>query len=220
MDPRIADVVGGGAAYTPIHPLTDPMDNISRHYRQVPGGVLAALAAAAEYEGNPEWAAQIDPVTYDEPLMRGMDAVEDVYPVTAIRDLIRERNSPSADEYLASQVAMLSGLPGEDVERQLTPLVDTGDEYGDYLMRPASIDPRLAEAKRLYARLTGKTVDTPEEAVRAWETYKQNYRNVLPQDGPVMGEDYQWYEKYPELMRQMMQRMPGVVSTAESDIYG
>lgn len=220
MDPRIADVVGGGYAYTPAHPLVDPIDNISRHYRQVPGGVLAALAAAAEYEGNPDWAVQVDPAAYDEPLMRGMDAVEDEYPVQFIRDFVRERVSPGGDEYLASQTAMLSGLSGEDIDQQFTPLIDTGDSYGDYLMRPASIDPRLAEAKRLYARLTGKVVDTPEEAVKAWELYKRNYQDALPLNDPAMGEDYQWYEKYPELMKQMMQRMPGVVSTGEGDTYG
>lgn len=220
MDPRMADVVGGGYAYMPAHPLVDPIDNIARHYRRVPGGVLAALASAAEYEGNPDWAAQIDPATYDEPLMRGMDAVEDAYPVQVIRDLVRERVTPGGDEYLASQAAMLSGMSGEDIDQQFTPLIDTGDSYGDYLMRPASIDPRLAEAKRLYASLTGKMVDTPEEAVKAWELYKQSYQDGPPLYDPVMGEDYQWYEKYPELMKQMMERMPGVVSTTESPTYG
>lgn len=219
MDPRIADVVAGGVPYTPVHPLADPMDNIAHHYRNVPGGVLAALAAAAEYEGNPDWSVQLDPATYDEPLMRGMDDIEREYPVSSIRDLLRER-SLAGDEYMASQVAMLSGLSGDDIDQQFTPLIDTGDSYGDYLMRPASIDPRLAEAKRMYARLTGRVVDTPEEAAKAWEMYKRNYQDVLPQDGPVMGDDYQWYEKYPELMDQMMERMPGVVSAAESRVYG
>lgn len=219
MDPRIADVVAGGVPYVPVHPLVDPMDNVARHYRNVPGGVLAALASAAEYEGNPEWSVQLDPVAYDEPLMRGMDNIEREYPVSSIRELLRER-SLAGDEYMASQVAMLSGLSGDDIDQQLTPLMSTGDSYGDYLMRPASIDPRLAEAKRLYASLTGRMVETPEEAVKAWEMYKQNYQDAMPQDGPIMGEDYQWYEKYPELMKQMMERMPGVVSTTESPTYG
>lgn len=215
----MADVVADGGSYVPVHPLVDPMDNIARHYRGVPGGILAALASAAEYEGNPDWAVSLMEEPYDEPLMRGIDEIERESPGFAIRELLRS-GSPAGEEYAASQAAMLSGLSGDDIEQQLTPLVDTGDSYGDYLMRPASIDPRLAEAKRMYARLTGRVVDTPEEAAKAWEMYKQNYQDTLPQDEPVMGEDYQWYERYPELMEQMLERMPGVVSAAESRVYG
>lgn len=227
MDPRAMSDAGGGTdpdLLPPLGPTISPADLLARHYTRVPGGILNALAEAAAYEDNPDWGVQLREEDYlaDTPVsVADIDNLGEYVPserrAYLLSDLINPR--PIA-EHEATHAGLLRSRPRFVVNGQATPLVDSPEDHIRYLMQPAEIDVRLAEAKRLYARVMGKLVTDEQTAREAWELYKRAYEDVSPEDMPTMGGDYLEYEKYPELMRQMMQRMPGVVSTGESDIYG
>jgi hypothetical protein len=224
MDPRMLLDAGGGVDpdfLPPLGPSVSPADLLARHYARVPGGILNALAEAAEYEGNPSWAAPL----------REEDYLADVAVLPAAIDHLGEYDKPSRRIYIrddlpsprpvveheATHSGLLRSMPPGAFSLQAKPLRSSDENYIRYLMRPAEIDVRLAEAKRMYARITGRLVETPEDAAKAWDLYKRSYQGVGPEDAPTMQGDFQEYEKDKTLLEEMMQRMPGVVSN-EGDV--
>jgi hypothetical protein len=121
---------------------------------------------------------------------------------------------------------------GSTVTRQSRPInwahqnwdVPEGEDrqFEAYTLDPPEVDVRLAEIKRHYAHHTGRIVDSPEEAQRAWDWYRQWQRNFKPGikpkierpgDNPTMHESqFELYDSLPEAMRkQMLHRMPELV---------
>lgn len=103
-------------------------------------------------------------------------------------------------------------------------------QYMQYLTDPTEVDVRLAEIKRHYAHHTGKLVDSPEEAQKAWkwwESYSRNFtpeanedrriKTERPEDTPTLHPwDFQRLDALPEKMKtQMMNRMPELVRSGD-----
>jgi hypothetical protein len=90
--------------------------------------------------------------------------------------------------------------------------------WRSYVTKPAEMDVRLAQVKRLYAHATGRIVDTPEEAQRALDWYIRNYETI-PQDTPsspalTRPEDAIFYNSLPAQKKQKaLRRMTEVVSS-------
>ena len=239
MDPRMMMMLGSDepsiAGFGPDGGRTVvPELLLGRHYSRMPGGILSALTAAAEYEGNPGWGSQLDPAGYGKDYRVAMADTESVapgstglyYPDTQdiqISELLRDIRPVL--EHEATHAALMSGLTPEEVEVVSTS-VSTAEDPGprmEYLTEPSEMDVRLAEAKRLYAREKGILVDTPEKAAEAWEYYKGRHMSQPAMDEPTMGGEYEMYDEDPLLLKEMMQRMPGVVDAGDvirSLVYG
>lgn len=128
-------------------------------------------------------------------------------------------------------------LPGRSVDAQMEASKNSdrwdiphGDDHTAYLTDPAEVDVRLAEIKRRYAHHTGRLVDSPEEAKKAfewWKTYKMNFSPSLnedratpierPADGPTTSDRAtETYDKFPEQMKQQLfHRMPELVKSED-----
>lgn len=239
MDPRMMMVLGSDepsiAGIGPDDSRTVvPELLLGRHYSRIPGGILSALSAAAEYEGNPGWGSQLDPAGYERSYGISMADTDSVVPDSLglyypddqsiqISELLREIRPTM--EHEATHAALMSGLTPEEISAVST-TVSTMESPGDrmeYLTEPSEMDVRLAEAKRMYAREKGILVDTPEKAAEAWEYYKGRQAAQPAMDQPTMGDEYQEYEKDPLLLKEMLQRMPGVVDAGDvirSLVYG
>lgn len=218
--------VGGGEdpdLYPPLGPAVIPAELLARHYIRVPGGILEALASAAEYDRNPEWATQLDEEQYLRPIrVKEVDAGPDgsYLPQDRLINILSAlAEQRPVVEHEATHAALLGALPVDEVAmkqnrplpRATLSLPRDSAEYIRYLLRPAEIDARAAEAKRMYAREKGILVDDEEKAAEAMEFYRQNYDAVSPQNAPTMGDDYKIYDAIPGLMEEILQRMPGVV---------
>lgn len=94
--------------------------------------------------------------------------------------------------------------------------------FASYLMSPAETDVRLAEVKRHYAHHTGRLVDSPAEAQKAWDWYRSYNRNFQPGVNPEIerpGEEptmttrqFEFYDSLPDdAKKQMLHRMPELV---------
>lgn len=226
MDPRMMLELGGGEdpdLYPPLGPVITPAELLARHYTRVPGGILQALADAAEYDRNPEWAVPLDADQYLRPI-RVKEAEAGMPGSYSHRDRLITILSGLADqrpvvEHEATHAALLGALPEDEVamgQNLALPLVDMGlpqdeAEYVRYLLRPAEIDARAAEAKRMYARERGILVDDEAKAAEAMEFYRQNYDAVSPQNAPTMRDDFKIYDEVPGIMEEILKRMPGVV---------
>jgi hypothetical protein len=107
-----------------------------------------------------------------------------------------------------------------------------GDPWGDYdayTLGPAEVDVRLAEIKRHYAHHTGRIVDSPGEAQRAWEWWRANQslfqehwragetedQVERPGENPTLTpETFDLYDSQPAHMKeQMLHRMPELVES-------
>jgi hypothetical protein len=99
-------------------------------------------------------------------------------------------------------------------------------DYNRYLLDPTETDVRLAEIKRHYANHTGRLVNTPEEAQKAWDwwrAYKRNFspgfndKIERPTDSPTLWpSDFDFYDDLPEQMKeQMLHRMPELVQAPD-----
>jgi hypothetical protein len=76
-----------------------------------------------------------------------------------------------------------AGNPNEDYVGQTTKRYSPeAQEHYAYASTPTEMDPRLAEIKRSYAASTGRLVNSPEEAERAWKWWqkkiKKDHRNT------------------------------------------
>ena len=239
MDPRMMMMTGSDepsiAGFGPdgVRTVT-PELLLGRHYSRIPGGILSALTAAAEYEGNPGWGSPLDPSGYGRDYLVSMADTESVVPnslglyypedrTIQISELLRDIRPVL--EHEATHAALMSGLAPDELDAVSTSVstAESPDPRTEYLTEPSEMDVRLAEAKRLYAREKGVLVDTPEKAADAWEYYKGRYMSQPAMDTPTMKGEYETYEEDPLLMKEMLQRMPGVVDAGDairSLIYG
>jgi len=239
MDPRMMMMLGSDepsiAGISPERTRTVvPELLLGRHYSRIPGGILNALASAAEYEKNPGWGSRLDPAGYERSYDISMGDTESLVPGSVglyfpddqsiqISELLRDIRPTM--EHEATHAALMSGLAPDEVAVVQTTVStqDNPDQRTEYLTEPAEMDVRLAEAKRLYAREKGILVDTPEKAADAWEYYKGRYMSQPAMDAPTMDSEYETYEEDPLLLQEMMQRMPGVVDAGDvirSLVYG
>jgi hypothetical protein len=157
--------------------------------------------------------------------------------------LLRAGEDPATGEPLVGQGALEHELShnafsrnADTTRQQRDPLradardwiVPHGDDYKAYLLSPPEVDVRLAEIKRHYAHHTGRLVDSPEEAQKAWEWWRWNQLNFMPGfdeqierpgDNPTLDpEDFYWYDSQPPQMKeQMLHRMPELVSSRRED---
>ena len=123
-----------------------------------------------------------------------------------------------------------SALAGSEEQAPGT-YIDRNEWRAGYLTRPIESDARLAEVKRRYAYYTGNLVTTPQEAVAAWEWYKQHeglfdadenaaaaaekQPTVTPQvDAPTLKPmDTEFYDSLPDSEKQkLFHRMPELVN--------
>jgi hypothetical protein len=97
---------------------------------------------------------------------------------------------------------------------------DRADFYR-YALDPAEVDVRLAEIKRRYAFATGRLVDSPEEAQKAWDWWRSNYYESPPDkndpERPTMTPgQFRIYDNLPgPMQRQMFHRMPELVRSED-----
>ena len=131
-------------------------------------------------------------------------------------------NAISRDrDTITGQRASVKDSPASWTAPQSHNFGDDG-QYAAYLMGPHETDVRLAEVKRHYAHHTGRLVDSPEEAKKAWDWYREN--NLMfsptvnsnverPGESPTMGhEQFKFYDSLPaDAKKQMWHRMPELV---------
>jgi hypothetical protein len=101
------------------------------------------------------------------------------------------------------------------------------DERAAYLTDPTEVDVRLAEIKRHYAHHTGRLVDSPEEAQKAWDWWRSYSRNFDPgvneslerpgENPSLEREDFEFYDNAlsPQMKQQMLHRMPELVRSED-----
>jgi len=98
------------------------------------------------------------------------------------------------------------GLPG---------YFEGGVEGWDYATKPAELDPRIAEIKRVYSRAhPGRYVRTMEDAREAWD-YWGKMQRTMKEKQPMGGWDYNLWDqmnKRPRDLNLILQRMREVVS--------
>jgi hypothetical protein len=106
---------------------------------------------------------------------------------------------------------------GTNPEKSWNP--PTSEDRQAYIADPVEVDARLADVKRRYAHYTGKVVDTPEEAIEAWEWWRENQADIVPSEGAgaSMGiGDFEFYDKMPDQQRtQLFLRMPELVKSED-----
>ena len=99
-----------------------------------------------------------------------------------------------------------------------------GKDAFNYYVKPAEMDPRIAEIKRAYAAITGKNITTIEEAKQAWEWYKEQRKAGWRGGGwpsgyegdPAPFDNNAWFlekvlEEDPVIMQQIYNRLLEIV---------
>lgn len=127
-----------------------------------------------------------------------------------------------ADTVVRQQAAAEDGVSGWHMPHG----GDKKSDYYRYTLEPAEVDVRLAEIKRHYAHHTGRLVDSPEEAQKAWDWWSSYRRNFTPgvnehierpEDAPTL--DMRTFDRYdtlpPQMKQQMLHRMPELVQSGD-----
>jgi hypothetical protein len=87
-------------------------------------------------------------------------------------------------------------------------------EQNKYVLDPAEVDVRLAEIKRRYAHHTGQLVNTPEDAEKAWNWWRENQKTLPLEEGWPTTEksEFKTYDELPDAQKQQLfYRMPELV---------
>lgn len=245
--PGIQDPSRFGAAlgYEPTFSLGD---QIGRWYENA-GGLDKAVDSAQQSMANRD-PKVLDGLLWPKWEKKGLD---EKFPVSRERDQ-RIPNANGTFDWSDRRIRLSPGvqnhqavlehegshglfMPGNSGAKQRAAAADRdrwdvphGDKHTAYLMDPAEVDVRLAEIKRRYAHHTGRLVDSPEEAQKAfdwWKTYNLNFSPEInegrekpierPSDGPTTSRRAtDTYDQLPEPMKQqLLHRMPEVVKSED-----
>lgn len=212
-------------------------DHVGRHYANVPGGFNAAIAASQRAQRlHDQGANGVAPLNRSTWPSFSREAITDrtiptnvtigLRPGKATGFSFAQGQSP-ANRPVSVLATRDGNVPAGTLEHELThsvigspsnqspstwtPHATTLGDRGKYLLNPAEVDVRLAEIKRWHAGRTGRLVDNPEEAARAWNEW---HAPKLPGNdktnspfGPL-GPTYRdgSYDKLPDNMKQEFQR--------------
>ncbi len=110
--------------------------------------------------------------------------------------------------------------------KQNIPLQTGRDPWhaGDQWMNWVEVDPRLAEIKRYYTRShPGSSVDTPEDAAKAWDWFKSEGYKIHP--NPLLKQlDLPIWKTLPKdpaaLKKLLLRRMPQLMQNRDPNTFG
>lgn len=232
----------GNQAYPSASPPQKPDklslgDQVGRWYANT-GGLQAAVSASQKAQRvndanklldrdiwpqvTPEAVSRQFPVQYGTPHRAGVHGTFN-FDDNTVRTAGENPASYILDHELTHGATAADGrgktvrAAGKDPSRSWNPAVS--GERQEYLTDPTEVDARLADVKRRYAHYTGRLVDSPEEAKKAWEWWRENEGEVAPSRGAgtsIGSEAFDLYDKMPDRQReQLFLRMPELVRSED-----